>query len=363
MSSLTDEVVILCWNTPATLDRNAQEIAALLGAEATFVSLTAEGLSRDGWTKWVPKCECLIVDAETLAKVSEAMHDDCTPLLSLTELADHVFIYGFQPTVRHNTLLRTLSRGGLIEVRPIEDRHAKFHVAGGHREWCFQFSGLSFGKPDPAIENSFVESSDAGRQTVLIWAGEAPFLVLAKHGRSQVFFVAGRELINLNEQVSREVSCLDWFSRFVPLAMFLRGALGDQIWHNDHPQACFIIDDPLLKKRYGFLEYKRLVEMMRHHSFSTCIAFIPWNYRRSSNRVGEFFSSKGVMPSLCVHGCDHTAAEFATTEVESLRSKAQLALQRMQEHQLISGVAFDDVMVFPQGLFSAEAVAALKKVG
>jgi hypothetical protein len=64
-----------------------------------------------------------------------------------------------------------------------------------------------------------------------------------------------------------------------------------------------------------------------------------------------------------VHGCDHTRGEFATTDVETLSGKAQLALERMRAHRELSGVPFDDVMVFPQGLFSAEAVAALKASG
>jgi len=42
--------------------------------------------------------------------------------------------------------------------------------------------------------------------------------------------------------------------------------------------ACLVIDDPLLKPRYGRLDYKNLLEEMKEHSFFTEIAFIPWNY-------------------------------------------------------------------------------------
>jgi len=157
---------------------------------------------------------------------------------------------------------------------------------------------------------------------------------------------------------------LSWFSRLVPLMMFLRGALGNRVWHNDNPRACFIIDDPLMKNdRYGFLEYPRLVQSMRRQKFSTSIAFIPWNYRRSSHDVTTFVSSRHDVLSLCVHGCDHTGGEFAVTDIVSLRTKAQTALERMEIHRRTSGVPFDAVMVFPQGLFSAEAIAALKASG
>src|SRR6185436_12097790 len=69
------------------------------------------------------------------------------------------------------------------------------------------------------------------------------------------------------------------------------------------------------------------------------------------------------LPFLCVHGCDHTDAEFATQDAASLHGKAKLALERMRKHQRFSGVRFDEVMVFPQGRFSVEAVKALKAAG
>src|SRR5437879_6633665 len=100
------------------------------------------------------------------------------------------------------------------------------------------------------------------------------------------------ELADVDDKVPPEAGVLSWFSRLVPLMMFLRRALGNRLWHNDNPRACFIIDDPLLKNRYGFLDYRRLTEVMHQHKFSMCIAFIPWNHRRSSKEVAELFRSE-----------------------------------------------------------------------
>ncbi len=46
-----------------------------------------------------------------------------------------------------------------------------------------------------------------------------------------------------------------------------------------------------------------------------------------------------------------------------MRGKAQLALDRMTAHRVRFGVPFDDVMVFPQGLFSSAAIKALDTCG
>jgi len=358
------EVVVLCWNTPTDSDGNAHKIAAFLGAEPTFVCLT-KAVLRDAAAlrKSVPRCACLIVDATTLAKAAEAMQSGVGGLRSLTSLAEHAFVYGFQPTDRHCAILRSLSSGGLLGIQSPPDTHATFHVADGHREWCGQLSGLSLGAVDATRENCFVEGSEELRHDVIIRAGHKPFFVRSDNGGSQLFFLAGGELANLDEKVRCEAGVLSWFSRLVPLMMFLRGALGNRVWHNDHPRACFIIDDPLLTNSYGFLNYRRLAEVMRRQRFSACIAFIPWNYRRSNKEVAKLFSSSHPMSSLCIHGCDHTGGEFATADFESLQNKAQMALERMRTHQRLSGVPFDDIMVFPQGLFSPEAITALKASG
>jgi len=350
--------------TPATSDRRACEIAAFLGAEPTFVSIgSALGAARS-IEHLVPRCTCLIVDAETLVKAADVLPGGLDGLSGLTNgVADHVLVHSFQPTERHGAIARVLSSGALLGIAPQSDVASQFHVVGSHRQWCGPFSGLSLGAVDPARDHRFLEASGQPRRLAMIRAGDAPFFVRTERGTAQVFLLACGELADLDEQVRRQAQPLPWFSRLIPLMMFLRGALGDRVWHNDSPRACFVIDDPLLKNRYGFLQYKRLVEAMGRQRCSTCIAFIPCNYQRSSRDVASLLSSSPWVPSLCVHGCDHTDAEFETKDFDSLRGKAQMALDRMKAHERLSGVPFDEVMVFPRGRFSTEAVAALKATG
>ncbi|MGB7220855.1 MAG: hypothetical protein WBD07_18790 [Vicinamibacterales bacterium] len=350
--------------TPATSDRRAHEIAAFLGAEPTFVSIGSGLGATSSIESLVPRCTCLIVDAETLAKAADVLPGGLDGLSGLASgVADHVFVHSFQTTERHGAIARVLSSGVLVGIAPQSNVASKLHVTENHRQWCGPFSGLSLGAVDPARDHRFLEASGQQSGPTLIRTGDAPFFVRTEQGGAQVFLLACGELADLDQEVRRQAQPLPWFSRLVPLMMFLRGALGDRVWHNDSPRACFVIDDPLLKNRYGFLKYKRLVEIMGRQRFSTCIAFIPCNYQRSSTDVASLLSSSPWVPSLCVHGCDHTDAEFETTDFDSLRGKARLALDRMRAHQRLSGVPFDDVMVFPRGRFSAQAVAALKASG
>jgi hypothetical protein len=99
---------------------------------------------------------------------------------------------------------------------------------------------------------------------------------------------------------------------------------------------------------------------MDKHNFFSTIAFIPWNYKRTDKKIAALFKERPDRFSLCVHGCDHTKGEFVATDLNYLDSKVKLATARMIEHEKITGVPFDKIMVFPQGLFSNEALEALK---
>jgi len=352
------DVVILCWTTPQESDRRAQEIATFLGAGVRFFAITSSTLNEIT----VPRCSCLIVDAETLAKIAAATPNGTGDLPKFLEAAGHVLVYGFEPAAAHDAVLQALSSEAFVNTRALSGSDVKLKVAAHHPEWCFQFSGLSV-EANLAKEKSFVERPAAISVSTLIRIGDEPYFVRIEDGKSSIFLVAGGEPADLDENVTRGRRALESFCGIVPVMMFLRGTLKEKLWHNDHPRACFIIDDPLLKRRHGFLEFKSLSESLRRYKSSACIAFIPWNYRRSNKTIAALFSSNSESLFLCVHGCDHTGAEFQSRDTDLLRAKAELALERMRKHRQFSGVPFDEVMVFPQGLFSSEALEALNAAG
>jgi len=127
--------------------------------------------------------------------------------------------------------------------------------------------------------------------------------------------------------------------------------------------ACLIVDDPLLRPRYGFLDYGRLLHEMQIHGFFTEIAFIPWNYRRSNPDTVRLLSTNTDHYALCIHGCNHMGNEFGGTAYDELSTLSTTALWRMEQHARISGLPYDPVMVFPQGRFSSEAMKALRDCG
>ena len=65
--------------------------------------------------------------------------------------------------------------------------------------------------------------------------------------------------------------------------------------------------------------------------------------------------------SISVHGCDHTKAEFGSTNPSTLEWLTDTASRRMEAHREKHRLAYDPVMIFPQGVFSAESATALKR--
>jgi hypothetical protein len=99
---------------------------------------------------------------------------------------------------------------------------------------------------------------------------------------------------------------------------------------------------------------------MERHRFSTTIAFIPWNWRRSDPEVVTLFKQNPGKYSLSIHGCDHTGAEFGSHDRGRLRSKTRQATDRMSGHESKTGLRHERVMIFPQGVFSEAAIGVLK---
>ena len=83
-------------------------------------------------------------------------------------------------------------------------------------------------------------------------------------------------VINVHAPAVSQLEAKDVFSGLLPAAMYLKAAFGPAAWHQERREACLIVDDPLLKERYGFLNFKTLVGLMDSLDFTTSIGFIPW---------------------------------------------------------------------------------------
>ena len=216
-------------------------------------------------------------------------------------------------------------------------------------------------------EDSILVGDGAGkgsRFTTITSANGAPVFVRFQRDSVPVFFCTSSAMVDINQPLSRGFyDVKDHFCSIVPLVMFLRSTFRDVVWGPQELGACLMIDDPLLRLHYGFCDFPKLRDLMRRHGFTTNIAFIPWNWRRTSPAAGDFFRNESKLFSVSIHGCDHIGREFGVTSVDVLNDKARLARSRMRNHEARTGIQHDSIMVFPQGVFSSQCPEVLKRNG
>ena len=93
------------------------------------------------------------------------------------------------------------------------------------------------------------------------------------------------------------------------------------------------MDDPYLKRRYGFVHFETLAQQLEKMRCALTIAFIPYNYSRSDHLTVELLRRCSDRFSISVHGCDHTGSEFASLDEAWLTGTTVCALERMEAHK------------------------------
>ena len=198
----------------------------------------------------------------------------------------------------------------------------------------------------------------------VISAGGAPVFVRFERDGVPVYFCASSTVVDIDQAVGPDFYDVKRdFCSVVPLVMFVKFMFSEVGWRPQELGACLIIDDPLLKQRYGYCDFGVLRDLSRRYGFTTNIAFIPWNWRRTSHTAADFFRDESESFSVSIHGCDHIGAEFGSTSPAVLDNKAKLAQSRMRNHEARTGIHHDPVMVFPQGVFSSVCPGVLKRNG
>ena len=149
----------------------------------------------------------------------------------------------------------------------------------------------------------------------------------------------------------------------VALVQFLR-ALEPDRWIKPKLRCAFVIDDPNLRRdRYGYVDYRTLVQHADRHGYHIAMAMIPLDARCWSKNAAALFRARPDRISLVMHGNDHYGKEMATAEdFRAALAMAAQATRRIARFESKTAVAVDRVMMPPHEAWSrvsARAVGAL----
>jgi hypothetical protein len=341
-------------------DRRLIELAEFLGIECEPLPLPNQaGEAPKFFESALPdKDNCLVLNPNVFQ--SWIADDLGLPQLtsSLRNQFRHLLVHAVREESFHSAFVAALTSGQFLGVRALKKSGMPYRIATDSRNICDAFAGLSFGQADVANDRVFNIKEESSAQKLILVDGD-PLLAIAKQDDSEILLVGSEDVVDLGTITDGELPP-ELFSRLLPHAMVLRHVFGERSWHPAERQATVIIDDPLLRANYGFLNIDRLLGMMNQHNFHTTIAFIPYNFQRSSKQIAAIFRENCRRLSICFHGNDHTGAEFTVNDKVALNTMLHVAERRMEVHERRTGVHCERVMVFPQGKFSIDAMDVLK---
>jgi hypothetical protein len=323
---------------------------------------TAELLSSNA-AGWESSSECkLICSADTFLQLIDGLERDTGCIQFWQEQVHSAFIYSGNDPQSCQKLVRALIGDDGAVISKIPPGIGDVTVSDNFDDFCGVMAGVRVNAKTANSDGNFVLNTAKGNLINIISRGDGTAFWKLEYKGTPVFFSASREIIDIDaELTSQNFDIREHFLSAVPLVLYIKWAFAATCWNAPEINACLVIDDPLLKPTHGFVQFQELLSLMKRHNFSTNIAFIPWNWRRSAPEVVRLFRENPERYSLSVHGCDHTRAEFGSSSRQRLYWKAQQAVERMHRHQAITGISHDPVMVFPQGVFSEAAMSALKR--
>src|SRR5262245_2647163 len=295
----------------------------------------------------------LFCSSDGLGRLIEALDHNPGALRLWSKRVHSVFVYAGNDATAFQNVARRILNDESISLIQMESGGNQWIVSEKVPQICGVMSGVRIPIGDIASEAKD-HSETLGSHGRVFVRGD--------YQSVPVFLSTSSEVIDIDAELgTRNFDIRNHLLATLPIVIYVKWALAEACWAAPENNACVVLDDPLLRPRYGFLNYQNLLSLMGSHNFTTNIAFIPWNWRRSASTVAGMVKSHPERYSLSIHGCDHTGGEFGTQNVDKLAWKSRQAIDRMSRHEARTGIPYDRIMVFPQGVFSTTSMAVLKR--
>lgn len=355
-ASQLPKALLLCGKKSSPDDPNLAKILDFFGVPwiALSVGEIATALPSSGNRGQY----CILSSASCLAEAIASQ----TVLPAWITNAGSVYLYGFRSTEEHKALLRRLTGDPQANIRSLNAQRAGMFITADVTEICGPMSGMQV-PAEVSEDDVLFEVAPRGTVRSIIAANDAQAFLEVTCDGARFYLSVCAETLDVTSVSSTYFDVKKHFCQAVPITMYVRSEFRDVWWSCPETNGCLIVDDPPLKPRYGFLEFREVLELMEKHNFSTTVAFIPWNCRRTNSRTVDLFQKRPDRLSICVHGSDHTGGELAIRSTPQLNCIIKTAEQRMELLQQRTALDHSRVMVFPQGAFSPETGRALKLNG
>jgi len=262
-------------------------------------------------------------------------------------------IYGFSTEEQGDPTARLV---------PVDSRPADFTFSSKEKDFCGPLTGLTVrSEEDMDCWRLVSQSKPSDIVRPLITVDSASVLVCIKQKDVNLFMLFTSRLADPDQIVETNLdirTCLLSLAAPMVVLKHLTRGVG---WSASNAYANLMIDDPPLALQYGHIDFQKLNDLAATYKAAITLAYIPFNYRRGNDETAKFFRGAAGRFAICIHGCDHTKSEFGTTDRARISTLARMASRRMASFSERTGIPHTKIMVFPQGIFSSQALDALKQ--
>lgn len=353
-------LILVSCPDQAAADKQLLSFAVFMGVSASAIIIdNSQAFSERLFEEFSPETYALAMNAATLTSMHKARSGENNLGRVLDKCSTQLLVFGCTGSLEQNLAIAALTEGLVSGAKLCPGRTVRFALPRQARSLSRQLAGLEFSASQQELTPVFELKVQSSLKAIMT-ADEVPMFIRMTRGGGEIF-VSCTSPPDLQKTLNRKHGLEEHYSSLIPVLIFLRHCFGESCWHARESTARLIIDDPILSEKYGFLDYGKLRRSMQRGQYGVSIAFIPWNYWRTSSHVTRRLLGEDSKLSICIHGCDHTNREFEAQCKVLLDRKASLAMWRMESQQKRTGAPFEPVMVFPQGRFSKAAICALRE--
>lgn len=345
--------IVFCGQAPSWVTSFCS-LAKCLGVPSVPAEMTDPAHFRTFLEDTIAASTAVVLDVDSLIETLPRKDlPDLADLLRGAELPVLLLVAGRSEGERGG--LRVLSGGAvdgwtaLATANRVEFPADADDLAAELRSFSYQINscerlGLTVGEPGHCSEVMRVDG--------------VPTCLRIRNGAAEMFVWGTPAVFDPERLVAGELEFEQAVDEYVPAVIFLRYAFGERCWHVQGRSAGLVIDDPLLSRRYGCIDFPELLRSARSHRYHVTLAYIPWNHWRTRLRDASLFREYSDCFSVCLHGCDHTSGEFSSSDVRQLSERIERSASRMAAHEKRTGIAWEPLMVCPQERFSLAALEA-----
>jgi len=215
----------------------------------------------------------------TISKIDGFDTGILTKVPSNIRKAKSVYIYGLSNIAADEQLLKFLSNDPKAEIRQLETTKRYLSINKNFPEICGPLSGLCVPVFSSDVKYAFHIPTKNEQNQSLISINEGDIFLSVKNNDVRYYLNPCNSVIDIDQKTSKQYfDVKDYFCRSVPLVMYIIYTFSSRCFRGLENNACLIVDDPLLRRKYGYFNYREVLELMMRFGFTTNISFIPCNY-------------------------------------------------------------------------------------